>query len=256
MRARTLRASLLAVALTTLTLTSSAPAVAADAPPTAAKGAPAPKKTATKSATKKASSKKSPAAAKQEPPPATAAKRRRIAAVPAYVVGDTDSQMINGAAGPIVPFGKDAPAVKKAFSENRRDQLGDAEKAARAENTPDRWRTVLFSLRGLPERTDPEACFWRVLSFLRLGEIQRARSLRENCELPAKDSAVLNAEDAAASGVPEMGSVQKDDGFGPQSEANTPNAAPAPADKGGLKRASVVTAEPYKGPGPQPTPNK
>jgi len=104
-------------------------------------------------------------------------------------------------------------AVEKAFSETRRDQLVDAEKAARDAKSPDRWRTVLFMLRGLQERSDPEACFWRVLAFYRLGEIERARAVREICDLPAKDSATLNAEDANSAGVPTMGTVARDDQF-------------------------------------------
>jgi hypothetical protein len=170
-------------------------------------------------------------------------KRRRIGATPAYVIGDSDPHLINESAPPLESFPGDSKAVKKAFAETRRDQLVDAEKAARDATSPDRWRTVLFMLRGLPERTDPEACFWRVLSFYRLGEIQRARVLRENCELPPKDSAALNAEDATASGVPKMGTVAVDDGFGP------------PPGGGTKTDASMTTptpaVSPYTGPSPQ-----
>ena len=189
-------------------------------------------------------SKKVPDAAASDAAAQAKLKRRRIGATPAYVIGDSDAHLINESAPPLEAFPGDSKAVKKAFAETRRDQLADAEKAARDATSPDRWRTVLFMLRGLPERTDPEACFWRVLSFYRLGEIQRARVLRENCELPPKDSAALNGEDATASGVPQMGTVAVDDGFGPPPGGATktdasPTTSPTP------------TVSPYTGPSPQ-----
>jgi hypothetical protein len=192
---------------------------------------------------------------KAAPPPAPEAAekpafaRRRIGASPAYVVGDTDPHLINEAAPPIEAFPTDAPAVKKAFAETRRDQLVDAEKAARDVKSPDRWRTVLFMLRGLPERTDAEACFWRVLSFYRLGEIARARTLREGCDLPSKDSTVLNSEDATASGVPRMGTVAIDDGFGPTQEPKQ-GATNAKAE-GPSSPPTDWASAPYTGPSPQ-----
>jgi hypothetical protein len=229
-----------------------APARAEDAPPPAGTSAkakpeggstPSAKRPSKRSSTKK---KKKVAPDEAATPEAGAKPRRKIGASPAYVVGDSDAHLINDAAPPIVPFPNEAKAVKKAFAETRRDQLVDAEKAARDVKSPDRWRTVLFMLRGLPERTDPEACFWRVLSFYRLGEIPRARALRENCELPSKDSAVLNTEDVTASGIPEMGTVAVDDGFGPSQ-----GTAGAPA-KAEAKPAPVpVGAQPYSGPSPQ-----
>jgi len=213
---------------------------AADAPTAVssnAKGKPAKGKSAKAAKKKKAA----PTTDSTEKP---ALAKRRIGASPAYVVGDSDAHLINESAPPIDAFPTEGKAVKKAFAETRRDQLVDAEKAARDAKSPDRWRTVLFMLRGLPERTDPEACFWRVLSFYRLGEIPRARALRENCELPAKDSAVLNGEDVAASGLPQMGTVPVDDGPAPgatKAKAEAPAAAAAPADHG---------AAPYAGPSP------
>jgi hypothetical protein len=132
---------------------------------------------------------------------AAAVKRRRFGANPAYIVGDSDPHLIDENAPQITPFGEDHGAVKKAFAETRREQIVDAEKAAREAKTPDRWRTVLFMLRGLPEANDPEVCFWRVLSFFRLGEVERARKLREGCEFNTKDGSTLNAEDALASGI-------------------------------------------------------
>jgi hypothetical protein len=137
------------------------------------------------------------------------AKRRHLGVSAAYIVGDTDAHFINDQAPQIQPFGEQSHVVKKAFAENRRVQIGDAEKAARAEKSPDRWRTVLFMLHDLPERGDSEVCFWRVLSFYRLGELERARKVRENCELPAKDSSTLNQEDARAAGTPSIEDVQR-----------------------------------------------
>jgi hypothetical protein len=177
---------------------------------------------------------------------AAAARRRKIGAEPAYVVGDTDAHLINENAPPIVPFPQDSKAVKKAFAETRRDQLVDAEKAARDDKSPDRWRTVLFALRGLNERIDPEACFWRVLSFYRLGELTRARKVREGCDLPARDSVVLNAEDAAAAGIPEMSASTRDD------DATDPTVPTA--DKAPMKptTAPATPGTPrYTGPSPQ-----
>jgi hypothetical protein len=193
------------------------------------------------------SAKSGPKSGKKKPPPAATpdamAKRRRIGASPAYVVGDTNTHFINETAPPIEPFPGDPKGFKRAFAETRRDQLADAEKAARDIKSPDRWRTVLFMLRGLPEHADAEACFWRVLSFYRLGEVTRGRTLREGCDLPAKDSSTLNAEDALVSRVPAMGTVARDDGFGPQAGAVNANAETLPPPP-------PVTA-PYTGPGPQ-----
>ena len=61
---------------------------------------------------------------------------------------------------------------------------------------PDRWWTVLFHLRELDSRNDPEACFWRVVAYYRLGELARARALRGMCEPPPAVQAVLDNEDA------------------------------------------------------------
>ena len=78
----------------------------------------------------------------------------------------------------MTPFPSFAPHAKKALAQNRRDQLIDAEQAARADRQSDRWWTVLFHLRELDSRNDPEACFWRVVAYYRLGELARARALR------------------------------------------------------------------------------
>jgi hypothetical protein len=217
-----------------------APAAAASSKPKGKAKAPAGTSAKKKAKRKRDTSSGEPDATASAP----ASKRRRIGASPAYVVGDSSAHFINDAAPPLEAFPTDSKAVKKAFSETRQDQLVDAEKAAREDKTPDRWRTVLFALRGLPERTDPEACFWRVLSFYRLGEIARARTLRENCELPPKDSAVLNGEDAAASGVPAMGTIAMDDGFAP--------AAATGAAGGAAGKPAPPSSAPYTGPSPQP----
>ena len=99
----------------------------------------------------------------------------------------------------VTPFPSFAGHAKKAMAANRRDQLIDAEQAARASKLADRWYTVLFHLRSLDSRNDPEACFWRVVSYYRLGELARARALRGMCEPPATVQAILDNEDAMSS---------------------------------------------------------
>ncbi len=188
----------------------------------------------------KASKSKKVAPADEAAKPAP--KRRKVGVNPAYIVGDSSAHFINEAAPKIVPFPDNAKAFDKAFAEGRRDQLGDAEKTARAAKSPDRWRSVLFMLHGLPEHNDSETCFWRVLSFYRLGEIERARKIRENCELPAKDSSTLNAEDARVSGTPSMEDVQA---------ANAAVAAGGPAAKDAGADAGTPATAPYAGPTPQ-----
>jgi len=233
-----------------LTLGLGTAARAEDAAPNApAASADAKKKTGAKSAKKPAKTsakKKKKEAAEAEATPAP--KRRRIGANPAYVVGDGSAHFIDDTAPKIVAFPHDAKAVDKAFAENRRDQLVDAEKAARAEMQPDRWRTVLFMLRGLHERMDPEACFWRVLAFYRLGETDRARAVRDNCELPSKDSATLNGEDAVSTGVPAIGTVPREDQF---AAAGAGGAPAKPADKDKSAAPPTAEAPPYTGPSPQ-----
>lgn len=227
----------------------------------AADAAAAPKagKTATtkRPAAKNKKKKAEPAAPEDSATKAAQAKRRRIGASPAYVVGDTGAHFIDENAPKIVAFPQEAKAVEKAFAETRRDQLLDAEKAARAAKSPDRWRTVLFMLRGLHDRSDPEACFWRVLAFYRIGEVDRARAVRENCDLPGKDSATLNSEDAVATGVPAIGTVPREDQFSVtsdrpgESEAKGVAEAKGAAEPKGAARAAGPDAVPYTGPGPQ-----
>jgi hypothetical protein len=111
----------------------------------------------------------------------------------------------------ITPFPSQADATKRALAQNRRDLLADAEKAARASSIDDRWQTVLFDLRDLDARSDPEGCFWRLVAYYRLGQIERAREIRDKCELPPRDLAMLEAEDASAASLqPPMAMAEVD----------------------------------------------
>ncbi len=101
----------------------------------------------------------------------------------------------------ITPFPSQAAATRSALAQNRRDLLADAEKAARASALNDRWQAVLFSLRDIDARSDPEGCFWRLVAYYRMGQIQRARQVRDSCELPPRDLAMLEAEDAQAASL-------------------------------------------------------
>jgi hypothetical protein len=101
----------------------------------------------------------------------------------------------------ITPFPSHAAAARKALAQNRRDQLDDAEKAARDPGQADRWQTVLFHLRGFDSHADAEACFWRVIAYYRLGEIGRARTIRQSCEIAAKDQPVIDKEDVQSASL-------------------------------------------------------
>ncbi len=101
----------------------------------------------------------------------------------------------------LTPFPSHPEAAKKALAQNRRDQLDDAEKAARSPAQDDRWQTVLFHLRDLDARADPEGCFWRLVAYYRLGQMERARTLRQACELGGKDAALIETEDEQAAGL-------------------------------------------------------
>jgi hypothetical protein len=103
--------------------------------------------------------------------------------------------------GQVTPFPSHAGAARKAFDQYRRDQLDDAEQAARAQPLDDRWQTVLFHLRSLDSSNDSEACFWRALAFYRLGDLPRARRIREICELSQNDADRLDQEDAHAGSI-------------------------------------------------------
>lgn len=101
----------------------------------------------------------------------------------------------------LTPFPSEASATRRALAQNRRDHLEDAERAARATAQGDRWETVLFHLRDLDSRADAEGCFWRLVAYYRLGQIERARAVRKTCELPPRDQAMLEAEEAEASAL-------------------------------------------------------
>ncbi|HEY6475338.1 MAG TPA: hypothetical protein VI456_02085 [Polyangia bacterium] len=101
----------------------------------------------------------------------------------------------------LTPFPSHPEAAKKALAQNRRDQLDDAEKAARSPDQADRWQTVLFHLRNLDARSDPEGCFWRLVAYYRLGQMERARTLRQACELGGKDAALIETEDEQAARI-------------------------------------------------------
>jgi len=107
----------------------------------------------------------------------------------------------------LTPFPSHAGAAKKALAQNRRDQLNDAEKAARGPDQAERWQTVLFHLRDLDARADSEGCFWRLVSYYRLGQIERARSLRQGCDLVPKDAGIIEAEDEQASHLQPFGTL-------------------------------------------------
>ena len=80
----------------------------------------------------------------------------------------------------VTPFPSFAGHAKKALAQNRRDQLIDAEEAARAARQSDRWMTVLFHLRELDSRNDPRGVLLarrRLLSPRRAGP--RAHVARE-----------------------------------------------------------------------------
>jgi len=130
--------------------------------------------------------------------------------------------------GKIIPFGSQAGAVKKAFSQLRRDQLGDAERSARAAKEDDRWWTVLFHIRSLDSRADSEACFWRAVAFYRMGEIARARNTRQFCEAEA----ALGDEDALSASLQPMAAL------------------PEMQQPGDPKPDPVANLSPYAGPGP------
>jgi len=130
----------------------------------------------------------------------------------------------------VTPFPSFAPHAKKALAQNRRDQLVDAEQTARADKAPDRWSTVLFHLRELDSRNDPEACFWRVVAYYRMGELARARALRGMCEPPPAVQAVLDNEDALSSTLQPVAAL------------------PEMMAAGEKPPAPVVNADPYGGP--------
>jgi hypothetical protein len=125
----------------------------------------------------------------------------------------------------ITPFPSHAAEVRKALAQNRRDQLDDAEKAARDPRQDDRWQTVLFHLRGFDSRGDAEACFWRVIAYYRLGEIGRARKIRQSCDLPAKDEPLVEQEDVLSAGMQPAAALPELAAAGDRPAAPIPNPA-------------------------------
>jgi hypothetical protein len=166
-------------------------------------------------------SKVSPASKVTRSKPSTLLARQKVAHGPASKAGAINEDVT------LTPFPSHAGAAKKALSQNRRDQLEDAEKAARAPEQAERWQTVLFHLRDLDARSDSEGCFWRLVSYYRLGQIERARTLRQGCELAAKDGATIEAEDEQAARLQAAATLAE---TGPAPAGNlAPYAGDAPA---------------------------
>jgi hypothetical protein len=125
----------------------------------------------------------------------------------------------------ITPFPSHAAEARKALAQNRREQLDDAEKAARDPHQEDRWQTVLFYLRGFDSRSDAEACFWRVIAYYRLGQIGRARTVRQSCDLPAKDQPLVEQEDILSAGLQPAAALPELAAAGDRPEPPVPNPA-------------------------------
>lgn len=142
-----------------------------------------------------------------------------------HVLGDGEFHEIAGDTQ-VTVFPSQASAVKKAFAANRRDQLKDAEESARVATEKDRWQTVLFHLRELDSRGDGEACFWRVISFYRLGELGRARRIRESCTLSVKDESALDIEDALSVSLQPVSALPEMIAAGEAVPSPVPNPAP------------------------------
>ena len=179
----------------------------------------------TKSAQKKAAGKKKPAPAAEKTTRPTKMTRTLRPGALTVNVGHEINEDVH-----VTPFPSFAGHAKKAMAANRRDQLIDAEQAARASKLSDRWYTVLFHLRSLDSRNDPEACFWRVVSYYRLGELARARALRGLCEPPPSVQTILDNEDAMSSTLQPL------------------EALPEMAAAGEKAPAPVVNTEAYGGP--------
>jgi hypothetical protein len=202
-------------------------AVAADAPASGATPAAARKKPA-KPAVAKRKQKPAKVDSTQSSghPKVMAAKPTRTLRPQAlHVLGDGEFHEINGEAQ-VTLFPSQASAVKKAFAANRRDQLKDAERSARLPEEKDRWQTVLFHLRELDSRNDGEACFWRVVSFYRLGELARARRIRESCTLSIKDESALDGEDSLSVSLQPVSALPEMVAAGEQAPAPVPNPSP------------------------------
>lgn len=173
----------------------------------------------TKSTAKKAGGKKKPAAEK-----IPAAKPGQRTLRPSALTVNVGHEINEDAH--VVAFPSFAGHAKKALAQNRRDQLIDAEQAARAEKQSDRWWTVLFHLRELDSRNDPEACFWRVVSYYRLGELAKARALRGACEPPPSVQTVLDNEDAMSTTLQPVAALPEMTAAGEKPPAPVPNPDP------------------------------
>ena len=179
----------------------------------------------TKSAQKKAAGKKKPApAAEKTTRPTKVTRTLRPGALTVNVGHEINED------AHVTPFPSFAGHAKKAMARTGAISSIDAEQAARASKLPDRWWTVLFHLRSLDSRNDPEACFWRVVSYYRLGELARARALRGMCEPPPAVQAILDNEDAMSSTLQPVAAL------------------PEMAAAGEKPPAPVVNADAYGGP--------
>jgi len=185
-----------------------------------AAGTASPSAKTAKSAPKKATKKK-PSAEKATRPTKAAANRTLRPGALTVAVGHEINEDAK-----VTPFPSFAGHAQKALAQNRRDQLADAEQAARAPRQPDRWMTVLFHLRELDSRNDPEACFWRTVAYYRLGELARARALRASCEPPPGVQATLDTEDATATTLQPVAALPEMMAAGEKPPTPVPNPDP------------------------------
>ena len=185
-------------------------------------------KTAVKPATKKGGKKKPAAIQKATEKPTTRPTKLSRTLRPGALTVNVGHEINEDAH--VTPFPSFAGHAKKALLATRRDSLVDAEQAARASTQPDRWWTVLFHLRELDSRNDPEACFWRVVAYYRLGELAKARALRGACEPPKDVQTALDNEDALSSQLQPVAAL------------------PEMAAAGEKPPTPVVNPDPYGGP--------
>jgi len=193
----------------------------------AAKNADAPAKTKSTAAASGNSAKKS--GGKKKPPPAATEKSARPTKIsrtlrPGALTVNVGHEINDDAH--VTPFPSFAPHAKKALAQTRRDYLVDAEQTARASKQADRWWTVLFHLRELDSRNDPEACFWRVVAYYRLGELAKARGLRAACEAPPAVQTVLGEEDALSTALQPVAALPEMTAAGERPPAPVPNPDP------------------------------
>lgn len=173
-------------------------AAAASTPEGANAGSPAEAASAKKKARKPTGTKADKKAEKKKAPKAKAAPETKVTHTKSARLTKQKSPSTINEDVRLTPFPSHPEAAKKALAQNRRDQLDDAEKAARSPEQADRWQTVLFHLRNLDARADSEGCFWRLVAYYRLGQIDRARTLRQSCDFIPKDAALIEAEDEQA----------------------------------------------------------